>query len=270
MSNGVEDRLNYLEETKGLIKQSIANFDNTITNNTPFSEYPNYIQNIINNSIIPQSELDALVIEAININGEEPSPELPYLENITAGSVYEFTFQDIPLGINDITQEEAGNYITNNMVIDFHLNNYDLNDWLNIINENPNLVPVDEMISYEIGPIEFLGLEANFPFTENKTNYYVGYVPNWFVSNQELANEYNLHNVGWYKFPEERSAYNFANGTPTNTPVITGIPNGFYVYTGYNPTTEENFNWVTSVNTENFRYLFKSIKVSNLPVRPNI
>ena len=72
MSNGVEDRLNYLETTKGLIKQSIANFDETITDDTPFSEYPEYIQNIIDTSIIPQSELDALVIEAININGEDP------------------------------------------------------------------------------------------------------------------------------------------------------------------------------------------------------
>ena len=71
MSNGVEDRLNYIEETKGLIKQSINNLGGTIEDDTPFSDYPEQIQHIIDTSIIPQSELDNLVNEVIDINGEE-------------------------------------------------------------------------------------------------------------------------------------------------------------------------------------------------------
>lgn len=71
MNNGVNDKLNYLEATKDLIKQSIKKYDSTIDDSTEFREYPSHIQNIIDASIIPQSTVEELANNIFNINGEE-------------------------------------------------------------------------------------------------------------------------------------------------------------------------------------------------------
>lgn len=67
--NGVEQRLNYLQETKSLIKDSINKNGGEITENTPFDEYSQQIQKVIDTTIIPQSTLVDLVEYTNNING---------------------------------------------------------------------------------------------------------------------------------------------------------------------------------------------------------
>lgn len=55
--SGVKDRLDYLEETKNLIKEAIVTSEQ--------------VQYVIDHSIISQSILDELVQKSIIINGEE-------------------------------------------------------------------------------------------------------------------------------------------------------------------------------------------------------
>lgn len=57
----VKTRLEYLNETKNLIMNSINNIGGEITEDTPFSQYPIILENLINNSIIPQSTLNNLI-----------------------------------------------------------------------------------------------------------------------------------------------------------------------------------------------------------------
>ncbi len=70
--SGVKDRLDYLEETKNLIKEAIVTSGGTLTEESTFREYPEQIQYIIH-SIIPQSVLDELIEKSNIINGEEVS-----------------------------------------------------------------------------------------------------------------------------------------------------------------------------------------------------
>lgn len=67
--NGVEQRLNYLQETKSLIKDSINKNGGEITDSTPFDEYYRQIQKIIDTTIIPQSTLVDLVEYTNILNG---------------------------------------------------------------------------------------------------------------------------------------------------------------------------------------------------------
>lgn len=68
--SGVEERLKYLENTKGLIKTSINRTGGNITEDTPFSEYPNQIKNIIKNSeVTPNKVVNDLAKLVIEING---------------------------------------------------------------------------------------------------------------------------------------------------------------------------------------------------------
>lgn len=67
--NGVEQRLNYLQETKSLIKDSINKNGGEITDSTPFDEYYQQIQKIIDTTIIPQSTLVDLVEYTNILNG---------------------------------------------------------------------------------------------------------------------------------------------------------------------------------------------------------
>lgn len=70
-SNEIETKLQYTEETKNLMKASINRIGGTLTDDSPFSEYPEQIEVLIETSITPQSELDKLVIKSQNVNGEE-------------------------------------------------------------------------------------------------------------------------------------------------------------------------------------------------------
>ena len=271
MSNGVADRLNYLEETKRQIKQSINNLGGTIEDDTPFDEYPDQIQNIINTQIIPQSELDNLMNKVININGEDAEP-LPWMNTITSNQVLEFVFQDAPLGINEATIDTYHNYWSNNKFLHFKVTNFNIYDWQDIANENIANVPVSEMVNYSIMS-DIVGFTANYDYFGNRSkDYMVIYVPNYVLNTPEINQMGNINTVGWYRFNYSNNTGDIDYNTPTkiNTPSITGLTSNYYIYTGYNSITEENKNWVNSINTENYRYLFKSIEVSNLPITPNI
>lgn len=69
--SGVKDRLDYLEETKNLIKEAIVTSGGTLSEESTFREYPEQVQYVIEHSIISQSVLDELVQKSIIINGEE-------------------------------------------------------------------------------------------------------------------------------------------------------------------------------------------------------
>lgn len=69
--SGVKDRLDYLEETKNLIKEAIVTSGGTLSEESTFREYPEQVQYAIEHSIISQSVLDELVQKSIIINGEE-------------------------------------------------------------------------------------------------------------------------------------------------------------------------------------------------------
>lgn len=69
--SGIEEKLNYLEETKSLMKDTINNLGGSITDETHFRDYPTQIQHIIDTTIISQTTLNNLVNAVININGEE-------------------------------------------------------------------------------------------------------------------------------------------------------------------------------------------------------
>ena len=67
----IEIKLDYIEETKDLMKASINRIGGTLIDDSPFSEYPEQIAAIIESSITPQSELDKLVRKSQTVNGEE-------------------------------------------------------------------------------------------------------------------------------------------------------------------------------------------------------
>jgi len=65
----VKEKLDYLLETKELIRKSINNLDGNISEEADFDEYMEQIQTIIDTKVIPQSDLDNLMNLAENING---------------------------------------------------------------------------------------------------------------------------------------------------------------------------------------------------------
>ncbi len=70
-NNEIETKLEYIEETKDLIKDSINEIGGTLEEDSPFSEYPEQLGVIIDTLIVSQSELDKLVRKSQNVNGEE-------------------------------------------------------------------------------------------------------------------------------------------------------------------------------------------------------
>lgn len=68
MNDEIEIKLDYLMETKNQIKQSISSLNNNITDDDPFSVYPDKIQDIISAYIIPQSTLNIFMEKIIAIN----------------------------------------------------------------------------------------------------------------------------------------------------------------------------------------------------------
>lgn len=69
--NGVEQRLKYLEETKTKIRNSINKTGGNLTEDTPFDEYYEQIDDIIKEQVISQDVVNSLMSQALNINGEE-------------------------------------------------------------------------------------------------------------------------------------------------------------------------------------------------------
>ena len=65
--SGVEERIDYLNETKDLIKQAINETGGEISEDMTFRDYPGQIQVIIDETVIPQSDLDNLVDSLFNI-----------------------------------------------------------------------------------------------------------------------------------------------------------------------------------------------------------
>lgn len=66
----IPEKLGYLEETKLLIKQKIDSTGQN-TYKVPLSNYANLINNIPNCGAFPQSDIQRLTIQAINISGEK-------------------------------------------------------------------------------------------------------------------------------------------------------------------------------------------------------
>ena len=69
--NGVEERLNYLEQTKNKIKESINNTGGKVDDDTPFDDYYTQVQHIIDTTVIPQDTVNQLANLVLDINGEE-------------------------------------------------------------------------------------------------------------------------------------------------------------------------------------------------------
>lgn len=67
--SGIKDRLDYLEETKSLIKNAINSTGGSLTDETAFKDYPAQVQHIIDTTIISQETLDNLINVAKDING---------------------------------------------------------------------------------------------------------------------------------------------------------------------------------------------------------
>lgn len=67
---GLPEKLGYLETTKSLIRQKI-NSTGQNTYRVPFDNYANLINNIPNCGAFPQSNIQELTIQAINISGEK-------------------------------------------------------------------------------------------------------------------------------------------------------------------------------------------------------
>ena len=67
----IQDQLDELLNSKLDMKTVLNNFEEEVTDETTFREYPDYIQNIIDKTIVPYSELVTTINIAIDINGEE-------------------------------------------------------------------------------------------------------------------------------------------------------------------------------------------------------
>lgn len=68
--NGVKARLDYLEDTKTIIKNAINSIGGNIDDTIEFDEYPSIIDTLIEEDTIPQSTLDNFVNDLGAINGE--------------------------------------------------------------------------------------------------------------------------------------------------------------------------------------------------------
>jgi len=67
----IQDQLDELLNSKLDMKTVLNNFEEEVTDETTFREYPDYIQNVIDKTIVPYSELVTTINIAIDINGEE-------------------------------------------------------------------------------------------------------------------------------------------------------------------------------------------------------
>ena len=67
---GVKTRLDYIESTMDEIYDALIDMGESLDINTPINSYPQHIQNIIDNTVIPQSDLDYLMEITIFLNGE--------------------------------------------------------------------------------------------------------------------------------------------------------------------------------------------------------
>lgn len=67
-TSGIEERLDYIKETKSLIKQAIEDYNIKIPDDTTFKEYPTYLDKITE-GFIKQEELDTLVKSCEDISG---------------------------------------------------------------------------------------------------------------------------------------------------------------------------------------------------------
>ena len=67
----IKEQLGTLLDSKLDIKAAINNNGGEITDETTFREYPDEIQKIINDTIVPYSDLVDTINIAVSINGEE-------------------------------------------------------------------------------------------------------------------------------------------------------------------------------------------------------
>ena len=66
----IPEKLEYIEETKELIRQKIESTKQN-TYNIPFSNYANLIDNIPNCGSFPKQDIQRFTLQAINISGEQ-------------------------------------------------------------------------------------------------------------------------------------------------------------------------------------------------------
>lgn len=67
----IQEQLNDILSSKLAIKNAINNNGGEITDETIFRKYPEQIQKVIDEHIVPYSDLKDTIDIAININGEE-------------------------------------------------------------------------------------------------------------------------------------------------------------------------------------------------------
>ena len=67
----IQEQLNELLNSKADIKMAINNNGGEVTDETILREYPEQIQKVIDESIVPYSDLEDTIRIMININGEE-------------------------------------------------------------------------------------------------------------------------------------------------------------------------------------------------------
>ena len=67
----IQEQLDELLNSKADIKTAINNNGGEVTDETTFRKYPEQIQKVIDESIVPYSDLEDTIQIAININGEE-------------------------------------------------------------------------------------------------------------------------------------------------------------------------------------------------------
>ena len=65
----IQDQLDELLNSKLDMKTALNNLEEEVTDETTFREYPNYIQNVIDKTIVPYSDLADTVELALDING---------------------------------------------------------------------------------------------------------------------------------------------------------------------------------------------------------
>lgn len=67
--SGIQEKLDNITNSKAKIRDSIVNLGIEMPIETKFRDYPEYIRQVIDSTIIPQSDLNNLVSSLKEVNG---------------------------------------------------------------------------------------------------------------------------------------------------------------------------------------------------------
>lgn len=77
----IQDQLDELLNSKLDMKTVLNSFEEEVTDETVFREYPDYIQNVIDKTIVPYSDLEDTIELAMDVNDFKPVELIPYNRN---------------------------------------------------------------------------------------------------------------------------------------------------------------------------------------------